>query len=573
MAPPRTTFDYTAPAVTAPQVKPVAATGAALAAYVSKTFSRMADEQVAKWQQAEIRKAEDLGAVAGAGTQVQYRDSDTLTAQAYNDAARKTQMSVLETTSRGTLATLQNENADNPEEFLKKSTTYINDLVKSLQVNTTTRGLAGPFEARLKFEQERLGYSVSKNYQRKVIDEAKAANENIMFSMRTDAYRTAGAIFSKDPAEQAQALHTFANASQAYMAALHDVTPDGKAVYTATEIQKRRQWFNTGFYMQAVKDYITQGDPTPEDLADILTGDLKAVIPGAMEDGSDGQIDILGSIGIDGYDQVKKFAEVKLTEQTAAAQREEISAEDALALRQQVNGINMIQRIADGRTAQGDLPVTLDAVATALGNREIDNSTANVARTMILNKRYYDSTQGVMEINAMIAEGNDASGLIRSYADQLTPDTLIALSKANTMAQETGRNELYKTHLKIIKDEFLEKDIFGRFTDRRKVREYNDFALQYMRDVGAPGADPEKIFEALRYRVDVLKTAESEMQYEALEEYIVKKDDDTIDFALSLDSLEAAWRAETPAITDDLYMLYLQDLNRMQLNQRGEQQK
>lgn len=542
--------DYMRTSYQAPTVQPNMA-GADLLKSVSNEASRLADDAVSKWSKAQIANAAAEGEIAGNLPQVTFRDEGTLSAQAFNDAAKASHLAIVRTTAQSTLNSLQDKYEFDPEGYLRESTASIQGIVSGLKESSQTRGAAGQIEAQLRASQEASAYTIARKQQAKMIEETKAVNEDNMFSIKTDTYRNASAIFSKDPTEKAYALNQFATAKNLFDASLHAVLPNGQAVYDAKEIQKMRQDFHTGYYVKALKDYVTSDAATVGDMMSILHGEAKVNIP--LEGGKSADIDLLSEVGTEAFDKVQTFVKTKLSEREAERTKRESLEKEMFKDAQKANGFDLSIKIASG------VPIPLDQINGMLQRGEIDYTTATVAREMAMKNRSEDNISAVTQINAAIANGDDASAMITANAHLMKPDTLIALSKAN----ENGLNSKFKNinneNLRMFKAEFLKMDAFGSFTDLNMAAVYNDLSMSYNKMI-EDGMEPSLAFEKIRAIGEDVKAADAKGKFKRMKDYIQYQDDNTTpDKGKTLLKLKADYKAGI--IGGALAKYYLEALN------------
>lgn len=517
---PLTIADYARSSYQAPTVS-ANLSGVELLKSVANHADNLANEAISKWANARVDSAEKEGALAGSLPNVEYRPEDnTLSTKAYNEAAVKTHLSVLRNQTSSKLAGLQDMYSEDPEKYMQESTAAIQGVVSGLRESSTTRQMAGTLEAQLKAAQESAFYTISKKYQAKQIEEFKAANLDNMFSLKTDTYRNSSAIFSSDPVERTYALNQFATASKELEATLHAVMPNGKAVYDAADIQKIRQDFHTGYYVQAMKDYVTAGQASMEDMADMMMG--KAVVHVPLEGGKTAPIDLMSEIGIDAFGKVQTFVKTKMEEREALIRKQEAEEKETVKENQKSNGFKLAVDIAAGK------PIPLDMVYDKLARGEIDYTTANTAREMVMSTRDDDNTAALVQINAAIANGDDAASMITKYANELKPATVIALSKANETMQANRFKDINKENLKMFKQEFLKQDAFGAFSDLNMVAVYNDLTMQYHKMI-EDGTSPQLAFEKIRAIGDDIKKADERANFKRLKNYLIRDDAGEID--------------------------------------------
>jgi len=463
-------------------------TGAQLLEMVGNGLNKMGEAQIAEWQKATVENAAKEGAIAGSEGPPKYQDASKLSGQAFNEAAAKSHVTNLEINASAMMAKLQQEYSSDPEGYKKQSTSYINGLTEELNSNRETKALGGLFEARLKLAQQSGGYQVSKNYMAAQADKMKADTETLYHTIKTNSYREAGGVFSKDPSEQAISLNNFALSKKVLDTQLHAVTPDGKPLYTEQAIQRKEQEFHSKFYTRAVQDYVSEADIDENTLLAIKDGNLTVDFQGQ-------QINILNEVGAEKYEtEVRDFTFTKIREQNAAIKKAEAEEKAASKEAQYVNGFDLISGIFNGA------PQTAAGISQKLKTGQINHADAMAAMKMISDPQSGQTDSMVeAELEMRIINGHDASSDIKAMANKLNGNAYKRLMVLNTKEQQgewdANRKELMK--------EAIKPDAFG-FPDPKSQRLAADIGKRYDRMIET-GMDPSLAYEKSRQDIDMIK--------------------------------------------------------------------
>jgi len=129
---------------------------------VSRQTSKLADISYNEWQQAVVADATVKGSAAGKQENVTYQSGNTLTAQAFNQAAVQSVMNSVQFETTLGMRKLNQEHVNNPAKYKEESDAFINDTVMGLKENAQTAGLADITENTLRLTQQSDSYRIDK---------------------------------------------------------------------------------------------------------------------------------------------------------------------------------------------------------------------------------------------------------------------------------------------------------------------------------------------------------------------------------------------------------------------------
>lgn len=526
----RSILSFNTPSLQAPLV-PTDHSLPTLLDQVSKQASRFADESIAIWQKSKIEQASVEGALAGGTPGVTYKDSSTLTGNAFNQAAKKTAISSLTNSTNAKLTQLQNQYYNKPDDYIKESSALINGATGVLRDNKETAVDAIAFEQKMRLEQQTQGYNISKVYNKEFIEQRKVEVDENLISTKISAYRNAAGIFSEDPQEKAIALNTYHTQSKMFEGYAHQTTPDGKEIFSSSDISNMKKEFNQGFFVRATKDYVTSGEIYDTEIVDILDGNIMLELP-IDKEGNVVEVDVGLQVGVENIEKLKIFTEGKLREREALEEKRRKEAARLAKEKQEKIAADMAYQIASGE------PITFDMIDNKLERGVITSKTALNARNQIIDYNDQDDIVALSVLNNSLAEGIDIDQLIAAYSNQLKSSTIISLRKANATSLEAGKVSASKTYHKMLSDEFGEKDFWGIFTEQHLVPVWNDISMEFNRRID-DGEDPELVFETLRPIVENAKEDAEKGIYKNIRDYIVK-DKGKIEVLQSATALDTA---------------------------------
>jgi len=480
---------------------------------VSKRASQFADESIRIWQQSKVEEAQTEGQLAGSIPGVQFKKGDSLTTKAFNQAARESALSSLNKSTTAKMNMLQNKYYNNPDAYLKESSALISGATEVLKDNKETAIAAAPFEQAMLLNQQTQGYTIAKKYNQEFIEKKKIEIDDNLMATKVETYRTASGIFSEDPQEKAMALNIYHQQGKMFEGYAHQTTPDGKAVFSATDIDNMKKDFNQGFFVKATQDYVTSNTISEREIVDILDGNITMELPDNQ--GGFVQVDVGIQMGEANIQKVKRFTEGKLREQAALEEKRRAEAKRLAAEQQKQIASDMAYQIATGE------PITFDMIDEKLNNGIITSTTALNARNQIIDYNDQDDVVALSILNNSLAEGIDIDERIAAYSNQLKSSTIISLRKANAKALADGKESLSSNYRKMLSDEFGEKDMFGFLADQKMVPVWNDLSMEFNRRIDE-GEDPNAVFELLRPAAVRAREAAEEGTYQKIRDYVVK---------------------------------------------------
>lgn len=498
---------------------PAFANAAGLLKQVSNSLSQAADVQFKEWQEAVQRKATDEGMMAGAEGAPEYRAGESLQADAFNTAAKKSYITRLETDASARMAEYAEEFKNDPEGYLKASQKYINGISEELKQSSQTAPLADLFSARLQLDAQSTGYKIQKRYAALQQEQLRADNEALYMTIKNNTYREAGGIFSKDKAVQVNALERLTVSKKALDQSLHAVMPDGTPVYSPMEVQAREQDFYRQFYTRAAQDYIAGGDISEEELGQILDGTFSAKIEGL------GEINILDNVGADRYENdVKRFAINKVREQVAAKQKEQRLLDDSMRQYRETNGLQVLGGLLSG------VPMDSREIMSMVESGTLSASDAKSALKLIFDPNSgQEDYQLVSDLQVRIMQGEDVSSEIRKNAYRLHGNTFEKLMKENGKTQQ-GQVDDYK---KWLSDQALAKDAFG-FVDPNSRKQAVDIMTAYDQMI-EDGMEPELAYEKSLTTLEAIQKDRLSGKFGRIPRYTVTTEGGAVDVAASFE--------------------------------------
>ncbi len=544
----RTLGDFTRSRLGVPEV-PQDLSGANLLNMVSRQTGKLADEAITQWQESEKSKASAEGTAAGWQPNVKYREGGTITAQAYNKAASESLRTSTDLKAKTGLQELAEVYKDNPAEFQTKSSEFIANITNSLK-QAGDMNMAKEVEASMTLSAQTAGYEISKAYNAKMVDQAKADNEMLGQTLKTDAYKGSGGLFSKDPEEQGIALTKFAVNKKAYEASLHKVLPDGTPVYSAVGIQKRMKAFHESFYTGAVQNWVSEAELSASDLKKIKDGDLTINIPGV------GSINVLDEVGVDVYDQkVRRYTVTKIREKVAARDKELDVENKLMAQRSKANDVELLNKLYTGQ------PVSAATIQKDVSNGKLSLPTAKSALKMIYDpETIKDDKSFVAELKIKQIQGVDITEEVKANAHRISGTSYTTLL---TNAAK-GERTLQKEDEKWIVREMVKKSGFG-IEDPKSLRLASDTVDSYRQKI-KDGESPEVAFEETRNTMDALKDRANRRAFNSVPIYAVIENN-TINLGATADATQKA--LEEGKITEEKFNIEMNRLRSIHQRKRG----
>lgn len=492
---------------------------------VTRSLAEAGNEQFKKWQEGILKTAQKEGELAGATLAPEYRDDRTLSSEAFNEAAKRSYLTRLETETSKNMQAIRETYKNDPEGYQKASKQYIDGVVSGLKQNSQTAAAAEFMQARLQLAQQSDGYMVSKTYMARQAEEIEVETDELIHTLNTNAYRDAGGLFSKDPQVQAMAIEKFAVSKKALENALHTTLPDGTPVYSPKAVEAHMNQFHEKFYTRAVQDYVSQNDITDEELAQIVDGSFNVNIEGM------GSINLLNELGTEKYErEVKEWTFRKIREQDAAQQKAEALNEKAIKEMQKQNGVALIGELLSGAT------VTLDGVYERLNAGMISSSDAMAAVKIITDPNAgSDDPDIVADLKTKLAMGQEVGDEIRRYAPYMRGKTYTSLMEENAQVQAGKIDEAENW----IVDQVLEKDEFG-WPDPNSQKQAADIQIAY-RQMIEDGMDRQLAYEKAQTLVDALKS-NKRTSTSRVPRYAVPDGEGGFDIMATFEETEKAYR-------------------------------
>jgi hypothetical protein len=501
--------DFTRSSLTSKQVN-ADYSGINLLKSVSRDLSKVADDQINTWAENEVSKSQQAGSLAGSQNKPIYQEGNTLTTQAYNKAAQKSQLSRLTVDNQAAMSGFKHEFKNDPNGYLENSNRYIDEVKQSLEANEQTRDLAEGMEAQLRLDQQYAGYEVSKNFNIKQTDQMKADNEALYQTIKTNTYMGAGGIFSKDPTQKSLTLNRFALNKKMLSASLHATAPNGEPIYTSQQIQAREQQFHSQFYAKAAEQWITEADMDISDVNKLKDGKIEFEIPGA------GSVNIYQEIGPEAYEKLKKNAFRQMKDKDAA-ERQQASVTDKLEKHnKEVNDVKLIDDIYAGTAT------STDNVIKALDNGNISKSAAASAIKMLRSgKARTNDIDYANELEIRQAQGEDITAELEANAYRLSATTYKDMRLGQINKESSIEDKSNAENRKWITSELGQKDRFG-MVDPKAQRLLSDTIIRYNQSV-KDGNSPDLAMEEARNVMDVLRNRENRKKFESVPRYAILK--------------------------------------------------
>jgi hypothetical protein len=516
---------------------------------VSRQAGAIADRSLKEWKTAEVNQATTEGKIAGTQPNVKYRPGGTLSADAYNAAARKSLSTMTELTSSIGMGELAQVHKNDPAMFQEKSTEFIDTVTQGLR-DTGDVAMANETKASMTLSAQTKGYEISKVYQAAQIDKIKADNTMLLHTLKVNTNVGSGGLFSPDPEEQGIALTNFAVNKKLYDASLHLVLPDGTPVYTAEGIQKRQQAFHTDFYTGAVQNWVSEANLSVNDLKRIKDGTLEVEIPGV------GSINVMAEIGVDDYDtKVRRYTVTKIREKVAAQSKLLQVEKQTLALRSKANDIALLANIYDG------VPTSAATIHNNVRDGLVSLGTAKSALKMINDPdTIKDDKVLVADLKVQQIQGIDITADVKSNAHRIGGASYKALLAGSAKNQKTMQSEDEKWIVR----EMIKKSPYG-VENPKSIRLAGDTVDSYRQKI-RDGASPEKAFEEIRATMDALKDRVNRRAFNSVPKYTVISDG-TIDLALTVDATALA--RKNGLITEEQFQIEMARLRDIKQTKRG----
>ena len=516
--------------------------GANLLKHVSRGIGQLADESIREWQASEISKATAAGKIAGHQENVTYQSGDSLTAQAFNKAAKQSAAIATKVETTLGMNELRNKYNNDPAKYQEESDAYIENQVKTLKENKQTADLAAITEGQMRLAQQSTEYQISKTFMAKAISKMKSDTAILIHTIKAEAFKTAGGIFSIDPIEQGIALNSFAHNKQLLDASLHAVAPDGTPIYTAEAIQKRQQEFHTRFYTTAVQSWISEANLTVKDLVAIRKGTLSIELPGV------GKINILDEVGQDAYEsKIIKYVKQKMKDKMALDKRIEDQEKIVNKKNKDVADVELITGIYEGKV------IDSNSIIKMIKDGKISRVAANSAIRMLNNSEAVAHDEAYeTELKVRQIQGEDISKEVIENASRLSAKAYDSLLTANAKAGKTIHSE----HEKWIVREMVKKDKFG-MDDPMSVRLASDMVDLYRAAI-KQGLGPELAMEKARTTIDVMKDRANRRLFSSVPKYSVVKDG-VLDIVATLKATKLA--VDNGLITNAVYRIEIERLS------------
>ena len=519
-----------------------------LLANVSNYFSELAEDSIKEWGRAEIAEARKAGQLEGSLETVKYRDSGTLTAEAFNEEALKGQLKNLEITNNLVFSKLKISEAGNPESFLEKSNAQIERTVEILKENRFTAPFVSSVENTLRLKQLTYGHEISKEYKGILVDQAKVSTESLVDSLKTEMYGQSANIYSEDNQLASLTWNNFAVAKKALDVQLN-TTAGGVPVFNALEKERIAQDFHNSFYIKGIQHYVSDNDITPEEEIALLRGDFTVQVPG-----TELVVNPLYEIGVEKYDsQIKSFVKQKARERLALDRKIEEQTRNQLKITQSNNGLAMMASIMSG-----EFDGNIDTINEMVQKGVIDASWGMRGIKRISNIGVgIDDFEVVSEANRMLMEETDITEYLKIAGDKLTNKTFLELTAAN----DKVANDLTNREIKAFRRQFVKVDPFNPFRGMAESeRDFNDIVSVFRQDL-ANGVTLELAVQKMRETGDFINIANTEIRYKLVEPAIEYTPEGRIDHVKTLGNLDVGRRRGE--ITEIDYANYLEALREL----------
>lgn len=544
----RTIGDFTRSRLVVPDLAPDMS-GANLLNMVSKQAGHAANVAIETWQKAEVGKATAEGRVAGTQDNVAYRPGSTMTAQAFNTAAKNSMVDMTELRATAGMNQIANDFKNDPLGYQAESAELIANMSNKLREAGDEAG-ANMMEARMRLSAESKGYQIGKAFQAQQVDQMKANTQQLMQQLKTDSWADSGGVFSPDQETQGNALAKFAVNKMAYDKALHQVLPDGTPVYSAQAIQKRQEAFHSEFYTNAVQNWVSEADLSVEHINDIRTGKLEIFVPGH------GNINVADEVGVDDYKKkVANFTMTKLREKDAARSKERELDKEVARQQRDANDISVLHDLYTG------VPVSAASVQTMVGKGDISASTAKAAIKMINNPALTtDDIDIVTELKIRQIRGEDITEDIKLNANRISAKT----NQEFADYEIAESKKIQAEDEKWIVREMVKKSGFG-IEDPRSLRLASDTVDSYRQKL-ADGDSPELAFQSIRATMDAIKDRANRNMFNSVPKYSVISNG-TIDIGATMAATGAAYDADK--IDEETYQIEKERLEALKQERGG----
>ena len=478
--------------------------GASLLKQVSRQLQVMADDSIQEWQEYEVENAASAGYEAGNQPNVTYQTGDSLTAKAFNKAASAAVSDKAQITATLGMNELADTYKNDPNEYQTKSDEFIDKQVGDLKSSVYTSKLATIIEGQMRLSQQADGYKIAKTFMATETSKMKASTEMLTHTITTEAFKTAGGVFSPDPTEQGISLNGFALSKKLLDASLHAVAPDGTPIYTAEGILARQQAFHSNFYSTAVQSWVSEAKLTVKDLVNIRKGTL------TIDLGNGNKINILDEIGQKDYERkVIQYTMEKIKDKQANAKREDAQAKKIVKAKKDINDIVLLNNVQHGK---GSTDNVVKMFTNGLISKEGAKSALNILNNpnIDINDTEYSTDLEVRQIL-----GEDISKEVIANASRLSGSNFKKLLKANANADITMQSEDEKWIVR----EMVVKSKYGR-EDPKKVRLAYDMVHMY-RTALKSGISNELAMEQVRTAIDIYKTRASNSLFNSVPKYLI----------------------------------------------------
>jgi hypothetical protein len=490
---------------------------------ISRSLSDAGEQQFKKWQEGVIKQSAKEGELAGAQGAPEYRSGDTLSAEAFNEAAKRSHLTQVETQASQNMQAIKETYKNDPEGYQKASTQYIDGVVSGLRESSQTAAAAEFMNSRLRLTQQNDGYIVSKNYMAAQAETIEVNTDELIHTLNTNAYRDAGGIFSKDQTVQGMTIENFAVSKKVLENALHTTLPDGSPVYSPKAVERTLNAFHEKFYTRAVQDYVSQNDISDDELNQIINGTF------AVDLGDGRRINVLDEVGADKYrTDVRDYTFTKMREKEAAAAKQETLTEKNMKNTQKQMGVMIIGDILSGGTE------TVDGIYKKLSAGMINAADAHTAIKLITDPNTgTDDPFIVADLKTRLAMGEDVGSEIQQLAPNMTGKTYISLMEQNAKVKAGNIDEAENWIVKQV----LKPDEFG-FPNPDSQKQAADIQTAY-RQMIEDGMDPQLAYEKAQTIVDNLK---DNRQTTRVPRYIVPSSEGGFDAVATFEETEKAYR-------------------------------
>lgn len=518
----RTIGDFARSRLVVPDIAPDMS-GVALLNKVSRYANNIAAESMAEWQKSEVSKASAEGEAEGTQPNVVYREGSTLTAQAFNQAARSSSEIISELKATAGMTELAQVYSDNPAEYQAKSKEFITNITDTYRRAGNEAG-ANIMEARMTMTAESAGYKVAKAYQAKQVDQIKANNAQLLQSIKVNTFFDSGALFSADKDSVARTLATFSTNEQLYKASLHRVLPDGTPMYDAQGIQKREQAFHSQYFTSAVQNWVSEAEISDDEMNSIMDGSL------SIDLGEAGSINIASVLGVEDYQaKVVNYTMTKMREKDAAESKQRAVDKEAAKVNRDIGDATLLDALYGGEA------VSSQSIHDQLRDGTISPATAKSALKMIHNPEpVEDNVEVVTRLKIKQARGQDISKDLNKFASYISGDTYQDFKDYDVKAAQSLQGEDEKWILR----EVVKKDMFG-MEDPNSLRLAADTLAMYREKLNN-GTSTVRAMEETRNTIDALK--EHPDKYRSVPKYAVTSGG-SIDLKATRDATNAAKKA------------------------------